>query len=212
MIQRLPGLTRWPHERVSIIAAAAFIGVLFALGVPNVAAAAEEEAGGIAALGFNLPGLVAQLINFGILLIVMRLFLFRPIMNMLDERKRRIQEGLNAAEQAAEQASASEEASEQVLAEARVEAQASLQRAQEAAGRLREELEARARTDADQIVVRAREEVQVERDQAIQQLRAEFADLTVRAAEQVINQSLDRSAHQQLIDEVLANSEFGQQN
>lgn len=210
MTKRLAGWPRRSHYRPAI-AAAALGGALLAVGLPGVAAAAEEE-GGIAALGFNLPGLVAQLINFTILLIVLRLFLFRPIMNILDERKRRIQEGLQAAEQAAEQASASEEASQQVLAEARTEAQASLQRAQEAAARLREELEARARTDAEQIVQRAREEVQVERDQAIQQLRAEFADLTVRAAERIINQSLDRNAHQQLIDEVLAGSEFGQRN
>ena len=120
-----------------------------------------EEAGGIAALGFNLPGLVAQLINFAILLFVLRLFLYKPVLRIIDERKRRIEEGLNRAEQAAEQASASEEEARRVTDEARAEGREIVARAQQTADRLRAELEERARTDAEQIVTRAREEIAV---------------------------------------------------
>ena len=172
-------------------------------------AGAQEESGGIAALGFNLPGLVSQLVNFLILLVVLRLFLYRPIMRVLDERRRRIQEGLSRAEQAAEQASASEDQARAILEEARAEGRQAVQRAQASAEHLRAELEQRARESADQLVSRAREEVQAERDRAIQQLHQEFADLTIVAAERVIGQSLDRSAHQRLIDEVLMGSQFG---
>ncbi|MDP6605878.1 MAG: F0F1 ATP synthase subunit B [Dehalococcoidia bacterium] len=172
------------------------------------AAAAEEESGGIAALGFSLPGLIAQLVNFLILLVVLRLFLYRPLLNMLDERKRRISEGLNRAEEAAVQASASEDEARRVIDEARAEGREAVQRSQEAAERLRAELEERAREQAEQIVERAREEVQAERDRAIQLLHEGFADLTISAAERVIGQSLDRSAHQRLIDEVLVSSSF----
>lgn len=213
IIQRAIGLRLWGvlgGRRVLLLGAAGLFGLLMAA-VPGLASAQEEETTGIAALGFNLPGLVAQLVNFTILLVVLRLFLFKPIMKVLDERKARIQEGLSQAEQAAEQASASEEESKRILQEARAEGQTAIQRSQEAAQRLREELEARAREDAEQIVTRAREEVRLERDQAIQSLRSEFADLTVSAAERVIHQSLDRDAHQRLIDEVLAGSELGGQ-
>ena len=55
---------------------------------------------------------------------------------------------------------------------------------------------------------RARVEIQQERDRAIADLRGEFADITVKAAEKVINQSLDRDAHQRVIDETLAESNF----
>ena len=58
------------------------------------------------------------------------------------------------------------------------------------------------------LLERARNEIQLERDQAVAVLRSEFADLTVSAAEKVIGQSLDRQAHQRLIDEVLAESTF----
>ena len=172
-------------------------------------ASAAEEAGGIASLGFSLPGLIAQLINFGILLVALQMFLYKPLLRVLDERKRRIQEGIDAAASAASAAATSEVEARRAMEAARAEGQAAVARATEAAARLREELEARARTDAEQIVARAREEIALERDQALEQLRREFADLAITAAERVIAQSLDRSAHQRLIDEVLAESQLG---
>ncbi|HRC62449.1 MAG: F0F1 ATP synthase subunit B [Dehalococcoidia bacterium] len=172
-------------------------------------AAAAESSGGIAALGISLPGLIQNLVNFTILLVVLRLFLYKPLFRVLDERKRKIQEGIDRASAAANTAAESEAEARRILDQARAEGQESVRRAQESAARLREELEARARQDADQIVARAREEVALERDQAIEQLRREFADLTIVAAERVINQSLDRQAHQRLIDEVLVNSQAG---
>lgn len=197
------------HPRLFAVAVA--LGAALA---PAVAGATEaaEESGGIAALGFNLPGLVAQLVNFLILLIVLRLFLYKPILRILDERKRRIEEGLMRSEQAATQAAASEDAARLAMEEARNESRAVIQRAQETAGRLRGELEEQARAQAEQIVERARAEIQLEREQAIQQLRSEFAGLAMLAAERVIGQSLDRQAHQRLIDEVIVESSFGESN
>ena len=196
------------HRELLAVRAAAVVAGLLLATAPGLALAQEEESGGIAALGFNLPGLVAQLVNFLILLIVLRLFLYRPLLRILDQRRERIQEGLSRAEQAAEQASASEDEARRVMEKARAEGREAVQASQEAAARLRQELEDRARQDAEQIVVRARQEVQAERDRAIQQLHQEFVDLTIIAAERVIGQSLDRAAHQRLIDEVLVGSEL----
>ena len=187
---------------------ALLVGAGLAL-LPALASAQEAEKTGIAALGVNLPGLISALLNFAILLVVLRLFLYKPLFRVLDERKRRIQEGIDRAAQAASSAADSEVEARRVLEEARAGGREAGRRAQESAARLREELEARARQEADQIVARAREEVQLERDQAIEQLRREFADLTIVAAERVINQSLDRQAHQRLIDEVLVESQAG---
>ena len=164
--------------------------------------------GGIGALGINLPSLIAQLINFTILLIVLGWAFKKFLFPMLDERRKRIQEGLDRAEEAARQASSSEEEARRIMEEARVEGREAAARAQEAAQRLREELEQRARQDAEQIVSRARDELQAERDRAIQELQQQFADLTITAAERVLEQSIDAAVHQRLIDEVLAGGEF----
>ena len=161
-------------------------------------------------LGLNLPVLVAQLINFFVLLILLRIFLYRPILEMLDRRSQRIREGLAAAEQSKEQAAEAEQEVARQLDEARRQGQTLVAQAQEASTRIQDEARNQARREAEQLLERARNEIQLERDQAIAELRKEFADLTVRAAEKVISQSLDRQAHQRLIDEVLAEASFGE--
>ena len=159
-------------------------------------------------LGLNIPVLAAQLFNFFLLLVVLRLFLYRPILDMLDRRSQRIREGLQAAEQSKEQASQTEQEVAQQLEEARRQGQTLVAQAQEAASRIQDDARAQAQRDAEVLLERARGEIQLERDQAIAELRREFADITVSAAEKVIGQSLDRQAHQRLIDEALAESTF----
>ena len=159
-------------------------------------------------LGFNVPVLTAQMVNFFILLVVLRIFLYKPILNMLDRRSQRIREGMEAAEQSKEQATQAEEEVARQLDEARQQGQALVAQAQEAATRIQEEARSQARRDSETQLERARSEIQLERDQAIAELRKEFADLTVSAAEKVIGQSLDRQAHRRLIDEALAESTF----
>ena len=159
-------------------------------------------------LGFNIPVLVAQLINFFLLLVVLRIFLYRPILDVLDRRSQRIREGLEAAEQSKEQAAQAEQEVARQIEEARRQGQALIAQAQEASNRIQEESRNQARREGEVLLERARNEIQLERDQAIAELRREFADLTVAAAEKVIGQSLDRQAHRRLIDEVLAESSF----
>ena len=159
-------------------------------------------------LGLNIPVLGAQLVNFFLLLVVLRIFLYRPILDMLDRRAQRVREGLEAAEQSKEQAAQAEQQVAQQLDEARQQGQTLVVQAQETANRIQEEARGQARRESEAILERARNEIQLERDQAIAELRKEFADLTVSAAEKVIGQSLDRQAHQRLIDEALAESTF----
>ena len=160
------------------------------------------------ALGINLPGLLAQLIGFAILLILLRFVAFKPFMRMMDERSRRVQEGLEAAEQMKEQAGQADVQVQKRLEEARQEGQGLIGQAQQIASRLQDEARQQARTEGEALLARARNEIQLERDEAIAQIRRQFADLTITAAEKVIGQSLDKKAHERLIEEVLAESSF----
>jgi F-type H+-transporting ATPase subunit b len=85
----------------------------------------------------------------------------------------------------------------------RREGQAIVAQASQAADRMKEEARAEARKEAEALVAKARAEIAVEREESFNQLRREFADLAVLAAEKVIDQSLDKKAHQRLIDRVL---------
>jgi F-type H+-transporting ATPase subunit b len=160
------------------------------------------------ALGINLPQLIAQIVNFAILLIVLRLVLYKPILRMLDERKKRIAEGLNAAEIARAEAAQAQANIQAQLDEARNQGQEVVANAQQIASRIQADAREQAGRDREAALERARTEIQLERDRAIAELRGEFADLTVSAAERVINQSLDRQGHQRVIEEVLAESSF----
>ena len=160
-------------------------------------------------LGINLPGLITQFVNFGVLLLILWVFLHKPLRRVLDERRRRIEDGLKASEraQAAEQDAQAQAQTE--IQQGRQEGQALVAQAQEIAQRIEAEARAIARQEADQIIARARQDIQQERDLAIARVREEFADLTIAAAERVIGQALDRDAHERLIQEMLAESTLG---
>ncbi|HUF52614.1 MAG TPA: F0F1 ATP synthase subunit B [Dehalococcoidia bacterium] len=164
------------------------------------------EAEGIGALGINLPALLAQLINFGILLLLFSWVFKKFLFPMMDERKKRIEEGLAASEEAKTRLSQTEQEMAAEMQKARQEAQAIIGQSQQAAARIQEEGRTSARQESEQIIERARAEIQLERDAAIAELRREFADLTVTAAERVIKRSLDRTAHGDIIQEVLADA------
>jgi len=160
-------------------------------------------------LGINLPGLIVQFVNFGILLFILMRFVLPPVRKMLDERQNRIRESLEAADRMKTQVAENDRMLEEQRAEGRRQAQQIIGQAQEIARRIEEEAHTTAATQTETMVARARSEIQLERDSAIADLRREFADITVSAAEKVINQSLDRQAHRRLIDDVLATSELG---
>lgn len=162
----------------------------------------------VEALGLNLPQLIAQVVNFFVLLFILRLVAYKPILKMLDERKQRIAEGLNAAEIARAEAASAQANIQAQLDQARKEGQEIVANAQGIATRIQADAREQSAKDREAALERARVEIQQERDQAIASLRGEFADITVSAAEKVINQSLDRQAHQRVIEETLAESKF----
>ena len=161
---------------------------------------------GLAGLGINLPTLLAQIINFAILLGLMYLVAYKPIMRMFDERSRKIRESMEQTEFIKEQAAHAEEEAEKRIEEAAKEGQEVVARAVRTGEEVRREAQQEARQEAESLITRARTEIQRERDDAIDELRKEFADLTILAASKVIDRSLDKKAHRQLIDKVLEES------
>jgi len=159
------------------------------------------------ALGINVQSLIAQIVNFVILLLVLGLVAYKPVMRMLDERSRRIKESLEQAETVKQQAAAAQDETKQRIAEATREGQEVVSRAVKSGEELRVKAMADAQTEAEALLTRARAEIDRERDDAIDSVRREFADLTVLAAERVIDRSLDKQAHREVIAEVLEKSD-----
>jgi len=162
---------------------------------------------GLAGLGINVPTLLAQVINVVILLVILYFVAYKPVMRMLDERSKRIKDSMEQADAIKEQAARSEEEVKKQLAAASREGRERIDRSVKAGEEIKEKARQGARQEAEALITRARDEIKRERDEAISELRKEVADLTIAAAEKVIDRSLDKEAHRDLIDKVLEESD-----
>ncbi len=161
---------------------------------------------GLAGLGINLPTLLAQVVNFAVLFGLLYLVAYKPVMRMLDERSRKVKESMEQTEFIKEQAAHAEEEAEKRIEEAGKEGQKLIARAVRTGEEARRQAQQEASQEAESLITRVRTEIKRERDEAIDELRKEFADLTILAASKVIDRSLDKEAHRQLIDKVLEES------
>lgn len=161
----------------------------------------------MAELGIDFSRLLQQIVNFGILLILLRFLLYKPVLRLLEERRERIRKGLEDAEKARAALEGAQAEYEKRLEEARREAQAIIAQATQAAERAREEILAEARAEAQRIVAKAQEEIEYERKRLLVELRQEVADLAILAAGRIINRQLDEALHRKLIQDFLAETE-----
>lgn len=163
----------------------------------------EVVAGGLSAIGLDWKALLFQVLNFAILLWVLKRFAYRPITRLLEARRQKIAESLKTAEDIARQKSAFAEERRQrlrevgqeaavMLAESKREAAALIQAAgekgQETAAHLRAQAAARQENEAQQL--RA-------------SLKQETVSLVKRLTERVLNSKLDDPADEQLIKQAL---------
>lgn len=154
-------------------------------------------------LGINWQGLLAQIVNFGILLFLLRMVLYKPVLNMLNQRSEKIRDSLQRAEEMKQAAERAKEEHAALVEQGRKEGQAIISRAEQIAARMREEAQTQARTEAEQFLAQARAEIERDKQRAIAELRAQVADLAILAASRIVGESLDKTAHYRLIEEVL---------
>ena len=161
---------------------------------------------GLLDLGFNGSTLLAQIINFSILLGLLYFMAYKPLMRKLDERSRKIKEGVEEAEAMKEKSTLADEEIKQQLETAGREGQERITRAVRIGDEMKQKAKEEAKQEAEAVLSRARVDIRQERDEAIVELRREFADLTILAASKVIDRSLDKKAHREIIDRVLEES------
>ncbi|TMD86770.1 MAG: F0F1 ATP synthase subunit B [Chloroflexi bacterium] len=151
--------------------------------------------------------LIAQLLIFLVMLGILYRFAWGPLLRILNERRARIAQGVEATERAKRELEEAERERQTKLEEARREAQAMLDRITKQAEDLRKELEAKAREQAEALIAKARAEIQQERQKAVQDLRLQVADLAVMAAGRIIGESLDAKKHRELIERAIEEAE-----
>ncbi|MCL5951507.1 MAG: F0F1 ATP synthase subunit B [Chloroflexi bacterium] len=159
------------------------------------------------ALGISPNLLITQIVNFIILLVVLRLLLYKPVLNMLHSRRQKIQESLEYAERVKAEAAEQQKEFERKLEETRRETQAAAAAAAQVGEKEREAILNQAREDARKLVEQAKEQIEYERKKMMADLRDEVVRLSLLAAQKVIGQSLDDQAHRQLVSEFIAQAD-----
>lgn len=154
-------------------------------------------------LGINLAWFLTQLVNVILILVILRQLAFKPVFQMLESRKRRIQESLDYAEKIKQESAQQQQDFERRLAEARQEAAKASESAQAAAQKERETILAQARVEARQIVDQAKQQIEYERSQMLAEVREHVVSLSMLATQKVVGQVIDETRQRQLIDEFL---------
>ncbi len=158
-------------------------------------------------LGLNPNLLITQIVNFIILLVLLRMLLYKPMLNMLNSRKQKIQESLEYADQVKRDAANQQKEFERKLEDQRREMQAAAQAASQVGEKEREAILAQARDEARKLVEQAKGQIEYERRQMMADLHDEVVRLSLLAAQKVIGQSLDDQAHRKLVSDFIAQAD-----
>ena len=159
------------------------------------------------ALGIILGNLLWQCAAFGILMFLLSRFLFKPAVKMLDERRNRISEAMDQAEQIKADNAAAAQRAQQVIAEAQAQTRDMLAQAQQMSQRTISAAQEEARIQRERMLQDAREQIEAETRRAKDELQREVARLALLAAGRVIGKTLNQSDHERLVDEALAETE-----
>jgi F-type H+-transporting ATPase subunit b len=153
--------------------------------------------------------LFIQTLVFVILGWVTMKFIWPPLIAALEERQRKIAEGLASAEKGEKSLSEAKAAATEILKEARVQASKIVEQANRRSGELVEEARGAAIAEGQRLVSDARQEVGLESSRAREQLRRETATLAVAGASKLLGREIDAKAHADLLDQLAAEIERG---
>lgn len=154
-------------------------------------------------LGLDWRLLLAQIVNFFLLLFILRKFAYKPILEALQRRRDRIAEADANAEQIQKNLEDSEKSRERMITEARKEALVIVNHATAQTKTMQEAMMGEARKDVEKIVSDAHVEINAAREKMIADARGEIASLVVAAAGKVLEREVDEKENARMIDETL---------
>lgn len=160
-------------------------------------------------LGIDYRLIIAQLINFGVLLAVLYKFLYKPVLGLLHERTKTIEAGLKNADEVEKKLREAAALYERKTLEARSEAQKIMEMARKEAEAIKAELATSAHKDAEKIVEGGKARLAVEKERMMHEAEHELADLVAQATEHVLGQAMSPEMDKHLIDEAVKKVRIG---
>lgn len=154
-------------------------------------------------MNINLT-IIGQAIAFAIFVMFCMKYVWPPITGALAERKKKIAEGLDAAERAQRDLQLAQEKAVANMRESKEQAAAIIEQANKRASQLVDEAKEQARVEAERIKTAAHAEIEQDVNRAKETLRSQVAALAVAGAEKILEKSVDQAAHAQLVDKLAA--------
>jgi F-type H+-transporting ATPase subunit b len=129
-------------------------------------------------------------------------YIWPPLFKSLEERKKKIAEGLAAAERGQESIILAEKKAVNVMREAKEQSAEIVNLAQKRAGEIVEESKEAAKREGDRLIASAKAQIEQEKQQAREGLRQEVAVLALSAAEQILQAEIDKTKHDAIVTQV----------
>ena len=147
--------------------------------------------------------LIAQILNFLFLVFVLAKFAYKPLLNIMEERKNKIASDLEAADAAKAEAEAVKSEYAAKLADARQEAQAIVEAARKSAQAAHDKIMAETKAEQDQVVAAAKEAIELEKQKALADVRAQVISLSMLAASKIVEQKLGSEEDKKMAGEIV---------
>lgn len=161
------------------------------------------------ALGINLGYLLVQILNFGILFVVLRAWVYKPIIKLLSDRRETIAKGLEDARVAAEARANAEGEADKIIAEAQARAAEIIHEATSRAEEAGLDFKAAADNEIAETRKNALADIERERQIILSEVRGQIAALAMAATQKLIGDALDTKRQRALIDEFFSGVKAG---
>ncbi len=142
-------------------------------------------------------------INILLLFLLLKIFLFKPVNKMMDERTKKIQDDIDAAKKAREEAEAMKIEYAATLRSAKDEAQEIVAKAIDKAEDERKAIVTKAEDEAHEIFKNTTKTIEVERKRSVQEAQTQIADLAIAAASKILGENVDDEANRKIVDTFL---------
>jgi len=146
--------------------------------------------------------LIGQMITFALLVWFTMKYIWPPLINSLEERKKKIAEGLSAAEKGREEMELAQNRAKIVLKDAKEQSSEIVNLAKKRADELVEQSKDSAKKEGDRLILAAKAQIEQEIQQTKESLRREVSALAVSAAEQILSAEIDKTKHQELVNRI----------
>lgn len=155
-------------------------------------------------LGIDWRLLIAQVINFVILFFLLKKFLFKPVLGLLEKRREKIEKSMRDAERIEKELAAIREKREEIIKTANQKAEEILHEVKEIAESQKTKILSDTKKETEKMLDEARASIEKEKDKLVDEAREDLAELVLLATEKVVREKLDEEKDRELVREVLA--------